>query len=403
MNVIFLTMSPFYDLDVHNIYADLLKEFIAHGHKPYLVSPCEKNNVHKTQLIDHEEYGVLKVQVGNTSGVSLIEKGIATILMENQFIAAIKKHLKSVNFDLIIYSTPPVTFAKVIGYLKKKHKAPTYLLLKDIFPQNAVDLGMFQDRSLVHRYFHMKEKQLYDISDHIGCMSQANVDYIVRHNPELDATRIHVNPNCIYPHDIRKNKTAVQNLHIKYNIPQNKIVFMYGGNLGKPQCIPFIIECLKRISNRKDSFFIICGTGNDYPLLEQYMKSENPSNVILINGLPKNEYDTLLQLCDIGLLFLDYRFTIPNFPSRMLSYMEQSIPILACTDTATDVGIVIEEANCGWFCKSDNSKNFEDIVNMILSMPDELAIRGKNGRDYLIKNYHTANSYAIIAEKIGLK
>lgn len=65
-------------------------------------------------------------------------------MLESQFKSALKKYFRDVKFDLILYSTPPITFNNVIKYAKKKsdNKALTYLLLKDIFPQNAVDLGM---------------------------------------------------------------------------------------------------------------------------------------------------------------------------------------------------------------------------------------------------------------------
>jgi hypothetical protein len=115
-------------------------------------------------------------------------------------------------------------------------------------------------------------------------------------------------------------------------------VFVYGGNMGRPQCVPFIVECLRSAADRKDCFFVMCGSGSDYGILEAYVKNEKPENVLLINGLPKKEYDELLHACDVGLLFLDHRFTIPNFPSACCrTWITQTI--LACTDrTPTSAG-----------------------------------------------------------------
>ena len=58
-----------------------------------------------------------------------------------------------------------------------------------------------------------------------------------------------------------------------------------------------------------------------------------------MRSLPKADYETIVASCDVGMIFLDHRFTIPNFPSRMLSYMKAKIPILAVTDPNTDVGM----------------------------------------------------------------
>ncbi|MDP3386729.1 MAG: glycosyltransferase family 4 protein [Eubacteriales bacterium] len=400
MNFIFLTMSPFYDLDVHNIYADLLIEFIAHGHIPYLVSPSELKNGKMTAFVDKGNYKILRVNVGNINNVSSIEKGISTVLMEYQFIAAIKKHLNELHFDLILYSTPPVTFANVIKYLKYKSGAQTYLLLKDIFPQNAVDLGILTrtgPKALFYKYFHRKEIQLYNISEYIGCMSQANVDYLLRHNPEIRSEKVHVNPNCISAYKITKKPEICIKLRKEYGVPSDAVVFMYGGNLGRPQGIPFVVECLKRNVCNFKAFFIICGTGTDYQILEKYIKEEKPINVILLNGLPKQEYDDLLQACDVGIIFLDHRFTIPNFPSRILSYMEQSMPVLACTDKNTDMGEIITKGNFGWWCESNEVHNFTALVDTICSLNSEVLARlGNNARTYLENHYTVEHTYNTI-------
>lgn len=78
----------------------------------------------------------------------MIEKGISTLMIEGQFLRAIKKHFNDVTFDLVIYSTPPITFEKVILFIKERDLANSYLLLKDIFPQNALDLNMFSKKVL---------------------------------------------------------------------------------------------------------------------------------------------------------------------------------------------------------------------------------------------------------------
>ena len=397
--LIFLTMSSFYDLETHNIYADLLKEFISNGHMPYLVSPVEKKYGEKSELIDMGTYKVLKVLVGNMSHVSLLEKGISTVFMEKQFTQAIKVFLKDVRFDLILYSTPPVTFAKVISYLKRIHNAPTYLLLKDIFPQNAVDLGMFREGSIIHKFFRKKEKDLYALSDYIGCMSRANMDYLLRHNPQLSSEKVHVNPNSIKPVEEKRTAEEKEQLRKKYGIPLNAVVFMYGGNMGKPQNIPFVVECLRAVENREDSYFIMCGTGNDYSLLEDYIKERQPRNVMLINGLPKKEYDALLGTCDVGLIFLDYRFTIPNYPSRILSYMEQSMPVLVCTDTATDVGKTVVDGGFGWYCESNDSINFLQCVNSVLNNSGEIKKKGALAGKYLREMFNVTDSCKLICEK----
>ena len=195
MNVLFLTLLDFDSLDERNIYTDLLREFAKHGHNLFVISPVERRKNQETKLLKTDKATILKLKIGNTQKTNIIEKGISTISIEPQFIACIKKYFSDVKFDLVIYSTPPITFCNAIEFVKKRDGAKTYLLLKDIFPQNAVDIGMMSKngiKGLIYKVFREKEKKLYRVSDYIGCMSQANVDYVLKHNPEINPEKVEI-------------------------------------------------------------------------------------------------------------------------------------------------------------------------------------------------------------------
>ena len=198
MNVIFLTISRIFDVNARGIYTDLLRKFRDEGHNVYVVTPLERQFEKKTNLNCKDGIFVLGVESLNLQKTNAIEKGIGQLLLEYQYGKAIDKYLGNIVFDLILYSTPPITFNSVIQKLKKRNKnSISYLLLKDIFPQNAVDLQMFSNKSLIYKFFRKKEKQLYAISDYIGCMSQANVDYLLTHNVFVDISKIEINPNSL--------------------------------------------------------------------------------------------------------------------------------------------------------------------------------------------------------------
>ena len=386
------------DIAERGIYTDLMREFVKNGHKICILSPSEKRDKKQTHIIQSCGATIIKVKTGNIMKTGKIRKGIATILLEHQFTNAIRNCFSNMCFDLVLYSTPPVTFAKAIQYVKTRDKALSYLLLKDIFPQNAVDLGMLSSKGLLYRFFRRKERNLYCMSDYIGCMSQANVEYLLRNNTYLDKSRIHVNPNSLdlIPLDStpEPRNTARKNL----GIPKGSKVFIYGGSLGKPQCVRFIIACLTLNQNKKDRYFIICGGGTDAYLLKKYVKENMPNNVQLFDMLPQDEYTKMIAAADVGLVFLDNRFTIPNFPSRLLSYMESGLPILACTDPNTDVGTTITDGGFGWWCESDHAGKFTDMVDMICK--EDVSVFGQRGRKYFEDHYTTAHSYRIMMEML---
>ncbi len=397
MNILFLTLANINSIHEKNIYTDLLREFIKDGHFVYMVSPLERRHRKKTHIVFEEKCTLLKVRVGNIQKTNVIEKGISTVLLESQFVKAIRKYCNN-QFDLVLYSTPPITLVKVINFIKQRNNATSYLLLKDIFPQNAVDLGMLTKsgiKGFIYNYFRRKEKKLYLLSNYIGCMSQANVDYIIKNNPTIIPQYVEVCPNTIDPLILDKDDEKIRSIRLKHSIPLDRTVFIYGGNLGRPQGIDYFIQCLKENQNQLKVFFVIIGSGTDYVKIEQFIENEQPENVLLLRQLPKKEYDILVNSCDVGLIFLDHRFTIPNFPSRLLSYMQASMPVIAATDISTDIGQVIVNGEFGYWCESKDTACFNKYI-MSLCDPNLRKRMGTNARAYLEKKYTARHSYEII-------
>ena len=234
MNILFLTIGQFESIEAHSIYADLLRCFREHGDDIYVITPYEQKTGKKTKLIHEENAHILHIETGNvTKAANLIQKGLAQVSIESIYIKAIKTYFSNVKFDLVMYSTPPITFAKAVDFVKKRDNAKTYLLLKDIFPQNAVDIGMLRTtgvKGVLYQYFRHKEKKLYEASDRIGCMSQANVDYVLAHNPEVSKDIVEICPNCIEVIDKSVDAETRRGIREKYDIPVDKKVFVYGGN-----------------------------------------------------------------------------------------------------------------------------------------------------------------------------
>ena len=148
-NILFLTLLRIDSIDERGIYSDLLRDLHNKGNKIFVVSPLERRLKLKTNLSITESSRILRIKTLNIQKTNFFEKTLATLAVEYQYIFAVKKYFKEVKFDLIIYSTPPVTFARVINYIKHRDCALSYLLLKDIFPQNAIDLKLFKKGGII--------------------------------------------------------------------------------------------------------------------------------------------------------------------------------------------------------------------------------------------------------------
>lgn len=385
MKILYLSQKDI-DIASEGIYSDLINGLIENGHDITLC--CADSKYEKTEYVN-DGIKRLKVKVANQFGVNIIKKGLVLLSLEGTITKAIKKHLKNENFDLILYATPPITFANVIKYCKKKYGSKSYLMLKDIFPQNAVDLRMMSTTgltSILYKLFKAKENKLYIYSDKIGCMSPANIEYILKHNTYLDKSKVELFPNAIKIEDKATLPKTKGEIFDKLNINKDNIVFIYGGNMGKPQGLNFLADAIKNCNDIESVHFIMIGKGAEKDKFFDALKGVK--NVTTLDALPKAEYEELCSQCDIGMVVLDKRFTIPNYPSRTLSYLDNSMPVFACTDMNTDIRNLVEDnAKCGKWCYSDDINAFRDNVLWFVNNQDKLIELGKNGRDYLVNNF----------------
>lgn len=405
MNILFLTMSSsFTNIEARGIYTDLMRKFRDEGHDVYIIHPNERRTCKPTEVKTEGRIHCLGVRTLNVTKTNVVEKGIGQLLLESQFKRALKMHFGNIKFDIILYSTPPITFNNVVKYAKKASggKAMTYLLLKDIFPQNAVDMGMLSKtgvKGVLYNMFRRKEEELYRISDYIGCMSPANVRYVLKHNPNVSADNVEIAPNSVeLSLDEPKRAEECSAILTKYGLPSDKPIFIYGGNLGIPQGIPFLIDCLEANADRKDCHFVVVGSGTYYQRLADWYNERKPKAVTVMKGLPKADYDKLVRACQVGLIFLDYRFTIPNYPSRLLSYLEYKMPVIACTDPNCDTGAIAEENGFGMYAPSNDVQAFTAAVDRMLTA--DIKAMGNNGYEFMKANYLVEHTYEAIMKHI---
>lgn len=405
MNILFLTTGGIDTLESGGIYSDLMKKFRDEGHNVYVVSATQRRNKKDTYLIEEKNAKLLKVRIGNLTKTNMFEKGISIVRLEGQFLNAIKKYFSDVKFDLVLYSTPPVTFERVIRYIKKRDNATTYLLLKDIFPHNAVDLGVLSKKGwkgIIYKYFRRKEVNLYKTSDYIGCMSQANVDFVLEHNDYLDKKIVHVSPNTINPRFRLLSEEAKLEIREKYGIPKDKVVFLAGGSLGKLYSLEYTNECILENEKYDNTFMLIIGSGIEAHKLEKLFRENDIKNAKHIPLLPYEEYETMINACDVGLVILNHVFTMPNFPSRILSYMQAGMPVLASTDLSTDMGDIIVDNDFGLWCESNDPKLFCETMQKLTDKSVRERM-GENARKFLENNYTVDDSYRIIMNRYSGK
>lgn len=382
----------------NSLYSDLMEEFSDRGHEVYiLASTSDQKNVGYSK---EGKLHVIRAKVPKHQNVGNIQKGISNMLLPIAYKRALKKYLpKSVDFDLVITPTPPITLAKLACYIKKKFNAEYYLILRDIFPQNAVDLGFMRKQGAIHTFFRKMEKKMYSYADHIGCMSPANVSYVKQNNPEVLEQKLHILRN--WQRKITVSEKTKEQLKEKFKV-SGKFVLFFGGNIGKPQKIENLLHLAENYRHDSELSMVIVGSGTEAKRLETEISKRKLYNIKLIDALPRDRYFEVMQMADIGLISLDERFTIPNLPSKVLSYFNAKLPVVAIVDRSTDFGSwVQDEIKAGFWNTFDNMEEIVQRINQIRNDKKLHEQLGMNGYNYFCKNLLVANAYEVIMDRMS--
>lgn len=387
MNILYLSAVPFKIDKNPSIYTDLIQELDNFGDQITVVSI--DSSLKPFQIKEVREKNIDLIYIGSFQlyNVNIFRKGLSVLSLPFFMRRAVKK-LDLKKYEVILYETPPITWAGIVKQIKKKNKIKSFLMLKDIFPQNAVDIGLMKENSLIFKYFKRKEKLLYEVSDYIGCMSNGNMDYVLENNPEISKEKVYYFPNT-------KKDTGNGNIDFE----KEKLQFVYGGNMGLPQGVLNIAPAISYFKNDRNIEFIFVGKGTEWNKINEYFKEQK--NVKVLESLPREEYEKLLSSCDAGFILLDSRFTIPNYPSRTLAYLEKGIPIIAATDRNTDIKDLIQDNNVGlWSCSDD----IDSLIKNIKIMKENKEKRkefSKNARELFLKEFQVEKSVELLHKYIN--
>lgn len=400
MRVLFITSDYLRPEKGSNIYTDLADALNKNNHIVKVVVAEEKKNIDKTTLFEENGIPVLRIKTGNLYEIGFVEKALTFLTISRDLKKGINKFFSHEEFDLILFQSPPLTLYKVVKWAMKKYKANSYLMMKDIFPQNGVDIGLYTKKHPVYLYFKMGERKLYEISSKIGCMSDGNMKYLIEHNPNINPNKFEIFRNTVKITDDKLSEKERNLIRKKYGITKDDVVAIFGGNFGKPQGLDFLLDVLKKYKNRGNVKFVLIGRGTEKNRIFAKVKEEKYNNVLTFDFIPRREYEKLTRACDIGLIFLDRRFTIPNFPSKTLSYLECSLPIMAAIDKSTDYSKMLTDENCGFWVENGDIKNYVNYFDKLLNDRELRTKMGKNGRKYFEEECDVEKSVKIIEKYV---
>ncbi|EMJ96552.1 glycosyltransferase family 4 protein [Leptospira alstonii] len=354
------------------------------GHEITVITPGIGLNqgYKKTSL---NEVTILQFASGEIKNVSKVRRLINEWMLSKKAWRYLKEYLIQNHHDLIVYYSPSIFWGNLVFRLKTLWQAPSYLILRDFFPQWIIDNGMIREESLIAYFFKYYERLNYKAADRIGIQSPSNIEWFSETFPEFKNIQLLYNWATDSP---------VLNQGDFYRKKLNlvgKVVFFYGGNIGQAQDMMNIVRLAARMKSNTDAAFLLVGAGDEVELVRRSIRDLKLSNMILLNSVPQEEFKIMLAEFDIGLFTLHFNHKTHNFPGKILGYMVQEKPILGAVNIGNDLKNILEESGSGLVTIAGDDDGF--YKNALVLLDEKIRKQmGKNANLLLKSKFSIDNA-----------
>lgn len=349
---------------------DLGVEFSRLGHEVVVLAP-DRNVLGPLRIDVEDGVCVVRVRSRDFKAASRPSRAFHEARLSSHLWNAAQGFLACHACDLVVFYSPTIFLAELVRKLKAQWRCPAYLILRDIFPQWALDLGILREGPVLS-YFRRKERQQYAVADVIAVQSHGDLDYFARGFPEFDG-RLEVLHNWA--------ATEERNLPLaRYRSElgwEGKVVFFYGGNIGVAQAMDSIVRLAANLSPIDSIRFLLVGDGSAVAAVRQSIAARRLKNIRLLPPVGQREYLAMTAEFDVGLVSLDRRLNTHNVPGKILSYLFAGIPVLAGVNPGSDLFHLLHESGSGLcFSNGDDAA----LAAAALRLADEPSLRAAMGR-----------------------
>ena len=365
------------------MFHELALQFQDSGHKVTVITPSI--NQTKPLIVDeYENVTIWRFKSGQIKDISKIKRALNETLLSLRAWSAVKGVIQSDTFDGVIYYSPSIFWGGIVKKIKARCKCPSYLVLRDLFPQWVIDSGMIREGSLIERYFRYFESYSYKQADTIGLMSEKNLSLFQSINPQYTCQVLRNWAN-VFP--LSKEDVSSSIRH-KLSL-QNKVIYFYGGNIGHAQDMANLMRLVRGMKDNLSAHFLFIGQGDEVGLINELAIKWELNNFTYLESVDQSTFKQILAEVDVGLFSLSAKHSAHNFPGKLLGYMVESLPILGSVNYGNDLKDIVNNSNAGFIhLNGEDDKLLESAKNLY--------------HDFLFRNEIGRNSYKLLKEQFSV-
>jgi len=275
-----------------------------------------------------------------------------------QFFFQINKYAKNnkINFDGIIFYSPSIFFGPLIYILKRRYNIKSFLILRDIFPNWAIDLKILKNFFLIKFFTYFANLQ-YKNADIIGVQTNSLIDNNNSWINKNYKSKLFLFHNWLTPKKIIKSSN--------FSFQDKKKYFIYAGNIGVAQDIELIINAFSNIADRNFKLVLI-GSGVYFSKIKSNFPKTVYSNIEIYNSIEDKYLAYLVRNAYAGVLSLNHKHKLDNIPGKLLTYLSNNIPVIGSLNKANDLISLNERYRFGLLDDSNSVNNLTKLFDELI-------------------------------------
>jgi glycosyltransferase involved in cell wall biosynthesis len=318
---------------------ELAEELVSRGHVVTLLAPSSDLKV-PCAVQQTTPFKAVRYRTGGIKGARLCFRAVNEMLLSATAWWRARAIIDREEYHLVIFYSPSIFFGPLVAFLKRRLRVRTYLVLRDIFPDWAVQAGILR-KGIGYRVFKFFERVQYLNADRIGVETKGSVEYF-RNSVHLPKVELLRNWTRIDPIRAPVDRSLRRKLGL-----ENKTVFLYGGNIGVAQDMDNIVRLARRMEEMSDVHFLLIGAGSEVERLKALVASGNARNITILPSIDNEEYLQFISQFDVGLISLDRRLRSFSTTGKLLGYLRCGLPVLASVNPGNELMDLLTSSGAG--------------------------------------------------------
>lgn len=287
--------------------------------------------------------------------------------------------------DLLLVTTEP-PYLPFIGYLIHLiFRQPYVCLIYDLYPDVAVELNVVTEQNWLVRFWDWLNRLVWTHAQAIVVLSSTMEARVARKCPAA-ADKIAIvhswsDPCRIVP------KAKAENPFARQHGLVDRFTVLYSGNMGRCHDVQTILAAMREL--RDDPIrFVFIGGGAKRPECEAAVAAEGLGHNCLF--LPFQEKATLpdsLTACDLALVSISASMEGLIAPSKLYGILAAGRAVAAICQTDSYLHELLVTADCGQGFENGDGVGLARFIRALAAKPERCAQLGRNGRNYLKKNF----------------